>query len=86
MLLDLTDLYWVRLGHYLAASCTNDEGARLLNVAVSRARQNVVLIANFEYLSATASDSTIVRHLIDHFATHGSALDVGLLRPTARRP
>jgi hypothetical protein len=85
MLLDLTDSYGARLSRFLASSRTAEDGARLLNVAVSRARHNVVLIANFEYLSAEASNSTIVRHLVDYFAAHGKALDVESLLPLVDR-
>lgn len=85
MLLDLTDSYGTKLGRFLAASRIEEDGARLLNVAVSRARQHVVLIANFDYLRAKASDGAIVRPLIDHFAEHGEALVVESLLPLADR-
>jgi hypothetical protein len=85
MLLDLTDSYGAKLSRFLAAIRTDDDGARLLNVAMSRARHNVVLIANFAYLSARASAGTIVRQLIDYFAKNGKALDVESLLPLVDR-
>jgi superfamily I DNA and/or RNA helicase/ssDNA-binding Zn-finger/Zn-ribbon topoisomerase 1 len=85
MLLDLTDSYGAKLGRFLAASRIEEDGARLLNVAVSRARRHVVLIANFEYLRAKTPSDAIVRGLIEHFREHGQALDVESLLPLADR-
>jgi ssDNA-binding Zn-finger/Zn-ribbon topoisomerase 1 len=85
MLLDLTDSYGAKLSRFLAASRIEEDGARLLNVAVSRARYHVVLIANFDYLRAKAADGAIVRPLVEHFAEHGDALDVESLLPLADR-
>ncbi len=85
MLLDLTDSYGAKLGRFLAASRVEEDGGRLLNVAVSRARRHVVLIGNFEYLQAKASSDAIVRGLIGHFQEHGQALGVEALLPLADR-
>ena len=85
MLLDLTDSYGAKLGRFLAATDIKEDGARLLNVAVSRAKHHVVLIANFDYLRAKAPDGAIVRSLIEHFAEHGEPLDVEALLPLADR-
>ena len=54
MVLDLTDSLGARLGRFLQASRIEEDGARLLNVAASRARHHVVLVGNFEYLRAKA--------------------------------
>ena len=75
MVLDLTDSLGAPLGRFLAATRIEEDGARLLNVAVSRARHHVVLIGNFEYLRAKAPADAIVRRLIEHFEEHGEALD-----------
>lgn len=85
MLLDFTDSYGARLSRFFKASRKEEDGARLLNVAVSRAKHHVVLIANFDYLRAKAPDDAIVRRLIEHFAEHGEALDVESLLPLANR-
>ncbi len=85
MVLDLTDSLGARLGRFLQASRIEEDGARLLNVAASRARHHVVLIGNFEYLRAKAPGDAIVRRLIDNFETHGEALDLNTLLPLAER-
>ena len=64
MLLDLTDSYGVRLGRFLAATHVEEDGARLLNAAMSRARHHVILVTNFDFLRAKASHSAMVRPLI----------------------
>lgn len=83
MLLDLTDSYGTKLSRFLSATRIEEDGARLLNVAVSRARWHIVLIANFSYLLAKAPSGAIVRRLIEHFSEHGDALKVESLLPLA---
>ncbi|ROR32575.1 AAA domain-containing protein [Inmirania thermothiophila] len=85
MLLDFTDSLGVRLGRFLRATRIEEDGARLLNVAVSRARHHVVLVGNFEYLRAKAPRGGFVHGLIEHFETHGEALNLGMLLPLAER-
>jgi ssDNA-binding Zn-finger/Zn-ribbon topoisomerase 1 len=85
MLLDLTDSIGARLGRFLQATRIEEDGARLLNVAASRARHHVVLLGNFEYLRAKAPGNGFVRRLVDHFEEHGEALDLNTLLPLAER-
>jgi hypothetical protein len=85
MLLDLTDSTGVRLGRFLQATRLEEDGARLLNVAASRARQHILVIGNFEYLRARAPREGFVRRLVDHFEENGEALDVNTLLPIADR-
>jgi hypothetical protein len=85
MVLDLTDSLGARLGRFLQAVRIKEDGSRLLNVAVSRARHHVVLVGNFEYLRAKAPGDAIVRRLIDNFEEHGEALDLNTLLPLAER-
>jgi hypothetical protein len=85
MVLDLTDSLGAPLGRFLQAARIEEDGARLLNVAVSRARHHVVLLGNFDYLRRNAPGDAIVRRLIDHFQEHGEALDLRTLLPLAER-
>ena len=85
MLLDITDSVGARLGRFLQATRIEEDGARLLNVAASRARHHVVLLGNFEYLRAKAPGNGFVRRLVDHFEEHGEALDLNTLLPLAER-
>jgi hypothetical protein len=83
MLLDLTDSIGASLGRFLQATRIEEDGARLLNVAASRARHHVVLVANFEYLRAKAPGGGYVQQLLDHFARDGQPLDLKVLLPLA---
>ncbi len=85
MVLDLTDSVGARLGRFLQATRIEEDGARLLNVAVSRARRHVILLGNFEYLRAKAPRDGFVRRLVDHFEEHGEALELDDLLPLADR-
>ena len=85
MVLDLTDSLGTPLGRFLQATRLEEDGARLLNVAVSRAKHNVVLLGNFEYLRAKAPRDGFVRRLVDYFEKHGDALDLDALLPLAER-
>lgn len=85
IVLDLTDSLGAQLGRFLQAARIEEDGARLLNVAASRARHHVVLIGNFEFLRARAPKDAIVRRLLDGFEEHGVALDLNALLPLADR-
>jgi ssDNA-binding Zn-finger/Zn-ribbon topoisomerase 1 len=85
MLLDLPDSTGVRLGRFLHASAIEDDGARLLNVATSRARNHVVLVANFGYLRSNAPAGGYVQRLLAYLQEHGESLDVAGLLPLADR-
>lgn len=85
MLLDLTDSIGAPLGRFLQATRLEEDGARLLNVAASRARHHVVLLGNFEYLRAKAPGDGFTRRLVDHVEEHGEPLDLDALLPLAER-
>lgn len=74
VVLDLTDSLGLRIGRFLSAVRLEEDGARLLNVAVSRAKYQLVLVANFEYLRSKAPYSGFVQRLLDHFEEHAEAL------------
>jgi hypothetical protein len=81
MVLDLTDSIGTRLGRFLKATAAGEVGARLLNVAASRARHHVVLVANLAYLRRKASPRSLVRRMVDHFVERGEPVDVTSLLP-----
>lgn len=81
MIVDLTDSPVLRLGKFLSATHCMEDGARLLNVALSRARCHVILVANFAYLNEACESEMITHQLLDYFKQHGSALEVGHLLP-----
>jgi hypothetical protein len=81
MLVDLTDSTGCRISKFMKGSSPEDDGSRLLNVAFSRARDRIILIANFEYLRSKAPPKGVVRSLLDLFVEHGEALDLSAVLP-----
>jgi hypothetical protein len=75
ILLDLTDSPGARLSKFMRATSLEEDGARLLNVAASRARRHVVLVANFSYLLSEGNANSIAGGLIEHFRNRGAPLD-----------
>jgi hypothetical protein len=76
MLIDLTDSFGVPVGKFLQAERLEEDGARLLNVALSRPRQHLLLVGNFEYLLACAPRNSFVRKLVEYFEARGERLEV----------
>lgn len=82
MVVDLTDSTGCQLGQFMTGIRPEEEGSRLLNVAISRARHHVILFANFEYLRCAPRGGK-VNQLLHLFRTHGSKID--LVQDTAAR-
>jgi len=85
MIIDLTDSIGVPLGRFLKAKDMSEDGARLLNVAASRAKHHVILVGNFDHLRAKAPPAGFTRRLIDHFEQSGKPIDLDSLLPIAER-
>ena len=81
MLIDLTDSLGTRPGRFVTAHNIEEDGARLLNVAFSRARHHIVLIANFGFLREKIGDSSIVGQILNRFIEKGTGLDVEEMLP-----
>lgn len=76
MLIDLTDSLGARLSKFMKAVDIDEDGARLLNVALSRARRHIVLIANFDYLRQKAPRASIVLRVLRLFEETGEPIEV----------
>ena len=72
--IDLTDSDGIQLGHFLQATQLAEVGARMLNVALSRAKHHSMLIGNFAYLRRKAPAHGFVPRVLDHFEQHGTRL------------
>jgi hypothetical protein len=82
---DLADSFGTPLSRFLRATNIEQDGARLINVAVSRARQHLILVANFDYLKSRAPAGSYVLRLIHHFEAHGRPFDLASLLPRCER-
>ena len=83
MILELTDSLGARLGKFMKATSLEEDGARLLNVAASRAKHHVVLVGNFDFLRSKAPERSYIRQLIGHFEKDGNELDLKAVLPLA---
>lgn len=74
IVVDLTDASGVGPGPGTRAAGRDEAESRLLNVAISRARDCLVVVADFGYLRRRTPRTAIVRALLDGLEEHGSAL------------
>lgn len=81
--IDLTDSTGTEPSRFIKAVDSNEDGWRLLNVALSRAKQRIVLVANFDYLRQHPKipPQSIVRRIPDIFLEEGTELDVKNVLP-----
>jgi hypothetical protein len=81
MFVDLTDSTGCHLGRFMTGVDKGQEGSRLLNVAISRAKHHVILLANVEYLRSHAPRDGKVVRLLDLFEERGSKIDLDTILP-----
>ena len=75
MIIDLTSSTGVSPGPLLTGSALGDDGARLLNVALSRAKDHVVLVGDIKYLRNRLPSNALLRKVIQRFTQHGQGID-----------
>lgn len=75
MIIDLTDSTSVPVGKFLKSTDRDEADARLLNVALSRARDHVILVGNYEYLRAKLPPTALLQKIIEHFMEHGKPIE-----------
>jgi superfamily I DNA and/or RNA helicase len=86
VILDLTDAPGSRLSPFLRARRFEDVGARLLNVAISRARHRLYVVADVAFLRARAPRDGAVRMLLALIEQHGAVEGAaGLMRNRPHR-
>lgn len=81
VVLDLTDAPGAEVSRFLSATRIEEDGARLLNVAISRARHAIIVVADFGYLNTHGGE--VVRRLLRHIEQAGRRLE---LPPRATAP
>jgi len=75
IIIDLTDSVSTRLSRFMKAVDDGEDGARLLNVAISRARHRIVLVANFAFLRNNAPRDEKLQRLLDYFEEYGKSIN-----------
>lgn len=81
MFVDLSDSTGCAMGRFMKGVDRKDEGSRLLNVAISRAKHHIILLANFEYLRSHAPRDGKVVQLLQLFEQGGSRIDLDTILP-----
>jgi hypothetical protein len=85
VILDLTDAPGARLSPFLRARSLDDIGARLLNVAVSRARHRFYLVADVTFLMREAPATGPVRQLLTRLTDDHAVEDAAVLMGGMKR-
>lgn len=85
VIVDLCDSTGVPLSQYHKATTIEEVGARLLNVAISRARQHLILVGNFDFILSKAPAGAVTRKVIEYFLERGRRLDVEQMLPLGAR-
>jgi hypothetical protein len=77
MLLDLVDSVGERnAGIFLQAESRDDVGAKLLNVALSRAKEGIIILANLTFLDQKLPSNSILRGILNDIQRSGQVVDV----------
>jgi phosphatidylserine/phosphatidylglycerophosphate/cardiolipin synthase-like enzyme len=63
------------LGRFIQADSPDDDGAKLLNVAISRARKHVVIIGNLTYLDPKLPSQAMLRRYLHAMQVNGRVVD-----------
>lgn len=63
------------IGRFLQGDHPSDDGAKLLNVAVSRAREHLVIVANLTYLDGRLPSGALLRDMLFKMQAAGRILD-----------
>jgi hypothetical protein len=78
---DIADSDDCNPSRFICATSISEDGSRLLNVALSRGKSTVVLVANFKYVSRRVPRDTTLRRVVEYFREHGEALNVDGMIP-----
>jgi ribosomal protein L37AE/L43A len=76
MIIDVTDSTGERASKWAKAADPDDEGCKLYNVAVSRAKEHLIFVANLNYLDASLPADSLLRDLLHAASTRGRIIDV----------
>ena len=64
------------ISSWFCASNPFEDGARLLNVAISRARECLVIVANLEYFDSQLPPTSMLAGVLHEIRQHGTVIDI----------
>src|SRR4030067_638508 len=77
MVLDIPDSFGEKnAGIFLQADQAEDDGAKLFNVAISRAKNHLIVFANLVYLDGKLTNHAVLRGMLADLQAHGNVVDV----------
>jgi len=74
VIIDLTDSLGTRPSVFIQSTDVDQDGARLLNVAFTRGRYHIIVIANFRYIKENTPPNGITQQILDFVQGHGEQL------------
>lgn len=80
IILDIADSIGTPLSRFIKGE-SDEDGARIINVALSRPRHNLILVANLDHLKSKLNERAILGQVIERFEKQGSELDIGDILP-----
>ncbi|HUU18197.1 MAG TPA: AAA domain-containing protein [Sedimentisphaerales bacterium] len=81
IIIDITDSLGTRPSKFVRAIDRKEDGARLLNVALSRAKSHIILVANFDYLRQKISSESVIRRVANLFLERGVEINIATVLP-----
>lgn len=79
IILDLTDAPPNKVGSFVGATSLREIGARLLNVALSRAKDRLIIVGNFGYLRSQLPRESVLLGILDDAERIGHSLSLDTL-------
>lgn len=85
MLLDIPDSVGLPPSGFIRAVSPDEDGSRLFNVGLSRARRGLVVVANFSWLRRNLDPGTGVRQILDRMEERGRKLEIEDILPAGEQ-
>ena len=77
IIIDIPDSFGVSyLSKFVTSTSIDEDGAKLINVAISRAKSQMVLFANVPFLESKLPKGALLRHVIQDMQNHGAVKSV----------
>jgi hypothetical protein len=74
IIFDLVESPPHRVGPFLSSSAPDDISTRLLNVALSRAREHLIIVANLSHLRERLGDESLSKRILNGLAENGQVV------------
>ncbi len=76
MIFDITDSHGANPSQLIETSDVSGKASKVINVALSRAKDVLIIFANMNYLNNQLADTSILRKILNDFERRGTVIDV----------